>query len=363
MKILELTRSFYPSVGGLEKFVSDRLKIYKKLGIEHKLVSTNFSSTKLDTSLAFENPIILKQFTPYNITPGLKKYLDSDYDVLSVNLLGRYYSDLAILYAKRKKKKIILTPHFTFHTHNFNLVKKLHSHLLAPYLLNSIDKIICFTQVEKKFWVNNFDVNNQKIEVIPHYIENPFTNNLELNSVPEKFLLYLGRYDRNKRIDLLLKAFTKVKELNLSLYLTISEKDLNKSLNQIVSKDHRIKLLGYISEEEKWRYINYCEALIFPSDYEAFGSVLLEVSVRNKPILCSSILVFQEILDPGGVIYFDNTVESISSAIKHFKDLDMEKKRDMGRNNFNNLKKFTFENALEKYNELFIDLCKSSLHT
>ena len=171
MKILELTRAFYPSVGGLEKFVSDRLKIYRDLGIEYNLITTNFSSNKIDSSITQEIPVILNQYTPYNITPGLKKYLEGDYDVLSVNLLGRYYSDYAILYAKRKKKKIILTPHFTFHTKNFNLFKRFHRCILVSKLLNTVDKIICFTLVEKMFWIDNFNITENKIEIIPHYIK------------------------------------------------------------------------------------------------------------------------------------------------------------------------------------------------
>ncbi|MCB9247378.1 MAG: hypothetical protein H6613_01960 [Ignavibacteriales bacterium] len=41
MKILELTRSFYPSIGGMEKFVADRLKIYDSLGYEYEVITTN----------------------------------------------------------------------------------------------------------------------------------------------------------------------------------------------------------------------------------------------------------------------------------------------------------------------------------
>ena len=46
MKILELTRSFYPSIGGMEKFVDDRLKIYKSLGYEYKVITTTHSEKK-----------------------------------------------------------------------------------------------------------------------------------------------------------------------------------------------------------------------------------------------------------------------------------------------------------------------------
>ena len=279
MKILELTRAFYPSVGGLEKFVSDRLKIYSDLGIEYTLITTDFSSKKIDASIIKEIPVILNQYTPYNITPGLKKYLEGDYDVLSVNLLGRYYSDYSILYVKKMNKKIILTPHFTFHTENFKLIKRIHKHLLAPKLLNAVDKIICFTAFEKKYWIDNFNIAEKKIEIIPHYINETNVFKADLAPIPENFFLYLGRFDKNKRVDILIEAFTQIKDSDLNLYLTIEEGDLNNYLKKIIQQDSRIKLIGQVTEKQKSEYLSSCEALIFPSAFEAFGTVLLEASI------------------------------------------------------------------------------------
>ena len=105
MKILELTRAFYPSVGGLEKYVADRLKIYEALNIDFKLISTDFTSGKMDSAMARKGTIFLKQYTSYNWSPGIKEHLQSDYDVISVNLLGRYYSDYAISFAKKEEQE------------------------------------------------------------------------------------------------------------------------------------------------------------------------------------------------------------------------------------------------------------------
>ncbi|MCH7826360.1 MAG: hypothetical protein IIC75_00065 [Bacteroidetes bacterium] len=122
MKILELTRSFYPSVGGLEKFVADRFKIYQQLEIDYKILSTDFTTEKRDNNYSGEQATFLKQYTPYNITPNIKHFLDDEYDILSVNQFGRYFSDYAINYvSKNRKVKIILTPHFYFHTVQYSL--------------------------------------------------------------------------------------------------------------------------------------------------------------------------------------------------------------------------------------------------
>src|SRR5690606_16808751 len=157
MRLLELTRSFYPSVGGLEKFVHDRLKIYKQLNIDYKILSTDYKTEKVDSKHAELEVSFLKQFTPYNITPGIFKYLRDDYNVISINLAGRFYSDFTILFSSLKKKaKIILTPHFTFHTNKYFLIKKVYEKIILPSLLRRVDKIICFTNYEREFWQKEF---------------------------------------------------------------------------------------------------------------------------------------------------------------------------------------------------------------
>ena len=148
-----------------------------------------------------------------------------------------------------------------------------------------------------------------------------------MNPIPEKFLLYLGRYDKNKRVDILIEAFNQIKDTGLNLYLTIEENNLTNSLKKIIKQDQRIKLLGRISEEQKTEFLSASEAIIFPSSFEAFGTVLLEASVYSKPILCSSLPVFKEILNPEGTIFFENNISSINDAIiKFLKKTGQEKK-------------------------------------
>ena len=55
MKILEICRSFYPAVGGLEKFVSQRLKIYEKLNLKYSLLTTDYNSGKLLSNYRNDN--------------------------------------------------------------------------------------------------------------------------------------------------------------------------------------------------------------------------------------------------------------------------------------------------------------------
>ena len=90
MKILEITRSFYPSVGGLEKFVLQRMKIYKELHVDYHILTSTYSSEKIDNNLNFNNVTILKQFTKYNFVFGLKKKFFNSYDFICINQIGNF---------------------------------------------------------------------------------------------------------------------------------------------------------------------------------------------------------------------------------------------------------------------------------
>lgn len=354
MKILELTRSFYPSVGGLEKFVADRFKIYQQLGINYKILSTDFTTEKRDNNYTGEQATFLKQYTPYNITPQIKYFLNDDYDILSVNQFGRYFSDYAINYvSKNKKGKIILTPHFYFHTERYSLIKKLYSKYFLKDILKKIDRMICFTEYEKKYWSEKFYFPLEKIVVIPHFIETQKNTSITDFSYG-KFILYLGRHAKNKRIDILLNAFSKLNNLDWKLVLTLDKNELKRCELKYVNEN--VIFLGYVTDELKLKLLDKCQALVLPSDYEAFGSVLLEASKFRKPILATGLPIIREVLNTKNPIYFENNITSLLKTISHFIKLSSEEKNKWGMDNFHNLKRFQMDTIIEKYAFLFSEL-------
>ena len=355
MKILELTRSFYPSLGGMEKFVDDRLKIYESLGIDFKIITTDHSEKRIAGSKKLSNVSYLPSYTPYTFIPRLKKSLDLEYDILSVNQLGYYYSDYAIKRASKEGKKIVVTPHLYFHTNRYKQIKMLHKKLILPNIINKVDKVICFTQFEANFWKEIVPKISHKIEILPHYIKSIREIEMKILPTKNKYILFVGRGEKNKRIDLLLSAFIKINS-GLDLFLTLEEEEISPSLLKGISDNDRIHLLGRVTEGIKLNLFANCSALILPTDYEAFGIVNFEASNFSKPLILSDLQVFREIHNTKGVIYFDNNVESLASAIGQFSRLSQSEKDRMGRINKNNLEKFSFEIVSSKYQNLFNSL-------
>jgi len=355
MKIFELTRSFYPSIGGMEKFVDDRLKIYQSLGYECQVITTTHSEKKLSNTKRLENVEYLPSYTPYEIVPSLRTTLNIDYDILSVNQVGYFYSDYAINRAFSEGKKIVLTPHFYYHTDRYKYIKALHFKWVLPRALDKVSKIVCFTEYEKQHWNDKFPHLGKKIEIIPHYFK-PSANqsNISSNEYGD-YLLFVGRGEKNKRIDLLISAFDKI-ETDFQLLLTIDKDEIPSSLYEIINRNNRIHLLGRVTEEKKQNLLANCIALVLPTDYEAFGIVNFEASYYKKPLLLSELEVFKSILNSDGIIYFKNNLESIARAIKKIISSGEKEKIILGTNNYLNLNNYSFEKASKKYAHLFEEL-------
>ncbi|CAM1370598.1 glycosyltransferase family 4 protein [Tenacibaculum xiamenense] len=84
--------------------------------------------------------------------------------------------------------------------------------------------------------------------------------------------------------DYILKIWSKAKELGVS---------------------DKLVLLGPVSEEEKFWYLNNCEAFLFPSIAEGFGLPVIEAMLLGKPVFLSTHTSLPEI---GGsnAFYFEN---------------------------------------------------------
>lgn len=349
LKIVEFARSFYPSVGGLEKFVSDRKIIYQQLGFEYNLITTDYNTGKFDFSVKHENTNSLPQYTSYNICPGIFKIIKYDADIISINQIGNFLSDYALWYAYKNGIKVVLTPHMYFHTSKNSFVKNIHKRFLSQRLLKIPEKIICFSEYEKKYLMENFLVSNYKTVIIPHY----YINTNEVSYTDENFILYLGRASVNKKLDLLISVYNQISDPPFKLFLTVNKEEINLTSQKIVSENNNILLLGYVDEMRKQELLRTASALILPSDYEAFGIVLLEASEFGKPLLCSNLKIFQEILNPSGVLYFENEQKSLFKVLLKFSKTEKSDRQLMGEINKKNLERFDYDRIFKQYRQLF----------
>jgi len=119
-------------------------------------------------------------------------------------------------------------------------------------------------------------------EVIGLGMEDKF-NKIDDNNKDGRYILYAGRLDSAKGVEVLCNYFERFskKYPDIKLY-TIGDGPLKHY------KHKSIEYLGFLSEEEKLSLMRGALAFVHPSAYESLGIVLLEAFMMGTPVLVNS---------------------------------------------------------------------------
>jgi glycosyltransferase involved in cell wall biosynthesis len=94
---------------------------------------------------------------------------------------------------------------------------------------------------------------------------------------------YLGQLDHRKRVDLLIKAFTKT-DIDGELVIAGTGAD-KEALSSLANNDKRIKFLGFVPDDKIVDFYNSLDLFCFPTAVEGFGLPIIEAMACKKPIL------------------------------------------------------------------------------
>jgi glycosyltransferase involved in cell wall biosynthesis len=124
---------------------------------------------------------------------------------------------------------------------------------------------------------------------------------LDALHIPQNYLLYLGRVDRNKGCDALLENFQEYASTRADVALVLA----GPAKMQIPSNP-RILALGYVSNDVREALLAHARALVVPSWYESLSIVLLEAWNHGIPALVNGrckVLAGQVRRANGGLYY------------------------------------------------------------
>ncbi len=174
------------------------------------------------------------------------------------------------------------------------------------------------------------------------------------NYFPEsKFLFTLGVVTSKKNFHTCIALLKNTNYLLVISGMNTDENYKNKIINEAQKNgvSERVILTGVISEEEKYWYLNHCEAFIFPSLSEGFGIPPIEAMQLGKPTFLSNLTSLPEI---GGenAYYFENFEES------HMQNVFSKGMYDYSNNNRKEsiiswANQFSWEKATTKYLEVY----------
>ncbi len=163
-------------------------------------------------------------------------------------------------------------------------------------------------------------------------------------------LLFVGRLDHQKGIDILLEALENARQVRDDIRLHVVGTSVNKdanslSLNQVTSS------VGWINKNEIDHFYNSADALVVPSRWEGFGLVVAEALRNGTPALVSTSGALPDLIEPGVTGHvFEPDVESLTALLLDLKKEDLRNMRPASRRQY--LKRFT----VGKFREEFLNI-------
>jgi len=319
MKILQVTNFFKPSweAGGPPRVAYEISKKLVEKGHEVTVYTTDGFKWRLDVEK--NKPVYVDGIRTYYFR-NLSSYLTKrvfpipyyaplvtkkeimNFDVIHVhegNVLGTIIS----YYAKKYKVPYILQAHGFLASKlegKRSLKGKMWDILFEYRTLYGAKKVLALTETEAKDY-KKMGINENKIEIIPNGIDleqykhlpkkGRFRKKYGLKD-REKIILYLGRINRTKGIDLLANAFANLsKKLdNIRLVLVGPDDGYRSELEKLIEAlkiNDKVLFTGFVSNEEKLAALVDADVFVTPS-FSGFPVTFLEACACGVPIITTT---------------------------------------------------------------------------
>ena len=188
-----------------------------------------------------------------------------------------------------KPVPVVLSPHGTLtYSTGRRLAKRIWDATLGSQIVNLFDHVVCLTPDEgdqvQNLW-RSLGQTPRPTTVIPNGIHpeifshevraklrKKFRERLQMDQKPT--LLFMGRLHQRKGVSLLVKAIQQLDNFDIQLLIAGPDEGEGKQLRDV--SDERIKLLGYLSGEDRLAALAAADGFVLPAVGEGLSMALLE---------------------------------------------------------------------------------------
>lgn len=239
-----------------------------------------------------------------------------------------------------------------FHSNHIQGNKVRHSYKLAFDKQEIIDKYIVLIEYQKHDIQSQFGIDDNKIDVIPHFVSIAQSNRRD--EVEDQFC-FIGRLAQEKQIDHIIKAFDIYLKKGYSSKLLVYGKDKEGNLNTLkqlvktLQLEDKVIFKGHTNHPKE--VFSKVIASLLTSRYEDFGLSIMESINYGCPVISYNVRYGPSELitnHENGILVKKDDIEGFADAMEmarniHFKDVKLSEK-------------FSVEQASNNYQSLIDDV-------
>ncbi|MCB0463966.1 MAG: glycosyltransferase [Flavobacteriaceae bacterium] len=317
MKIVHILEDFSLKSGGIRTVVKD---LHSKLidsGIESYIVTNDCETDDDVIKIDGDN-------RPWKYSKRLSGtlmniHLKKSIDIIHIHGVWMYPQYKSAKYAIENNISFIVSPHGMYEPWLWTkgtIKKKIYFKYLAKPAFSKATYLHAITP-DEAFELNRL-FSKSKIAQIPNLIDVQIEET-EASPPKEKYILYLGRLDSKKGVDILIKAFKNINSSGLKLYIAGAFNEYKIQLEALADKlgvGGDIKFLGLITGEEKKNVYKNAYIFVAPSHSEVIGMVNLEAAIQKTPVITTHQTGIHKDWSNNGGILINPRVEELTDALK-----------------------------------------------
>lgn len=353
MRILHVTPTFRPAIGGIEAVIENLCLYLRRRGVEadvaHVEPGLEAAEVRLGDARIFRVPLHGHAFA--GIAPGLAK-IAACYDMLHVHD-PQLLSISANVRAFARGIPAVLSTHGGFHhTKRFSALKRLHEKWLMPWALSHYQLVLATSKADMDYFQQFCD----RIVLAENGVDvSRFSTFIADSDRSVWNWLYWGRLSRNKRLDLVVEVAEQARELGYPVALTICGSDFDgsgKELSALCARRNQtwVRFLPAASEEDLTELVGSAALYLTGSEHEGFGLTIIEALAGGLPVVCRNMPPLNEFVDEscGLLLAFDGGADD-RSRLAHFLATFAERHPSLAENSRRRAGRFDWSTAVDRF--------------
>jgi glycosyltransferase involved in cell wall biosynthesis len=359
IKVLLVTPSYYPNIGGIETHIKEIAeRLIKSIDVEVYTLDNN-----LRESVEIEeiHGVRIRRFKTTTILNGIglpsleftRVLKTSDADIIHLHSFYSLLPYRILRIGSELHHKLIITTHYhgKGHTYLRNILFNCYRPILRK-IAKGADRIISVSKYEKSLIIKDFDVDDNRIIVIPNGVPSDIFD-IVRHTPSKNFykILSIGRLEKYKNFDILIKA---IRILDLNFKLTIigdgPEKCNLQNLVRRFNLGDRIFLRSNLDRKDLLEEYLSSNLFVLLSYHEAFSIVVAEAQYLGLNVIVSNTSALSEFVE-GGYAYgitLPLTVRKVADAIMNISKLPRSLNKYIPQ---------SWDNIAESHVKLYRSLC------
>ena len=231
-----------------------------------------------------------------------------------------------------------------------------------PDICRSATILVAISEFCKNTFVDKFDIDPTKIEVIPNgpqadLVNAPGNGHWSRGPLPERYIFYPANAYKHKNHGLLLDAVAKLRTEGINLPIVFSGYELAGGfpLRKEIAARGMTEQCHFFTDlpPEELRYLfRHAISVVMPTNFEGFGMPAIEAAACGAALVCTDLPVLREILDSNALYFEPNNLDDLCRQIRRVVE-DAPLREGLIEHGFEIAKRYTWDASATKMLAVF----------